>query len=104
MDSHNIYVYLAIISMAAATNLVRVLPSLLLKKPIKNTFIKSFLYYAPYVTLSVMAFPSILYSTGNFTASLIGFIFVAALCFTKAGMFVSTIGACIVVYLAQLVF
>ncbi len=104
MTDGNLYIYLSIISMAVATNLVRVLPSLLLKRPIRNTFIRSFLYYAPYVTLSVMAFPSILYSTGNFYGALTGFICVILLSFTKAGMFISTFGTCLIVYLAQLVF
>ena len=33
---------------------VRLLPMLLLRRNIKNRFIRSFLYYVPYVTLAVM--------------------------------------------------
>ena len=42
---------------------VRVLPLTLIRKPIKNRFIRSFLYYVPYVTLAVMTFPAIVRAT-----------------------------------------
>ena len=51
--------------MAAVTYLIRTLPLTLIRKEIKNTTIKSFLYYVPYVTLAVMTFPAILTATGN---------------------------------------
>lgn len=50
-------VYLYILVMAGVTYLIRLLPLTLIKKEIKNVYIKSFLYYVPYVTLSVMTFP-----------------------------------------------
>ena len=52
-------VYLYILVMAGVTYLIRLLPLTLIKKEIKNVYIKSFLYYVPYVTLSVMTFPAI---------------------------------------------
>jgi branched-subunit amino acid transport protein len=55
---NNVYIYILI--MAGVSFLIRVLPLTLIRKPIKNQFIKSFLYYVPYVTLSVMTFPAIL--------------------------------------------
>lgn len=48
-----IYILLGI----AVTNLIRMLPMALIKGPIKNRFVRSFLYYVPYVTLAVMTFP-----------------------------------------------
>ena len=54
----NIYVYLLI--MAAVTYLIRTLPLTLIRRPIQSRFLKSFLYYVPYVTLAVMTFPAIL--------------------------------------------
>ena len=42
---------------------VRVLPLTLIRKPIKNRFIRSFLYYVPYVTRAVMTFPAIVRAT-----------------------------------------
>ncbi|HAC03733.1 MAG TPA: branched-chain amino acid transporter, partial [Eubacterium sp.] len=44
---HNTYIYILI--MAAVTYLIRTLPLTLIRKEIKNTTIKSFLYYVPYV-------------------------------------------------------
>ena len=45
----NIYVYILV--MFVVTYLIPVLPLTLIRKPIKNRFIRSFLYYVPYVTL-----------------------------------------------------
>lgn len=54
----NINIYILI--MALTTFAVRFLPMFLLRTKIKSTFIRSFLYYVPYVTLSVMTFPAII--------------------------------------------
>ena len=62
----NIYLYIAV--MAGVSYLIRVLPLTLIRKPIKNQFIQSFLYYVPYVTFAVMTFPAIL-SASNSTVS-----------------------------------
>ena len=67
----NIYIYILI--MAGVTYLIRVLPLTLIRQEIKNQFIRSFLYYVPYVTLSVMTFPAILNATNSQVSSLSGF-------------------------------
>ena len=59
----NTYLYIAI--MAATTYAIRVLPLTLIRKPIRSTFLRSFLYYVPYVTLAVMTFPAILNTTNS---------------------------------------
>ena len=46
----NIYIYILI--MGAVSYAIRSIPMTLLRKPIKNRFVKSFLYYVPYVTLA----------------------------------------------------
>ena len=46
--------YLYLFVMAATTYLIRVLPLTLIRKPIQNPFLRSFLFYVPYVTLAVM--------------------------------------------------
>ena len=61
--SGNIYIYIAIV--AITSYLIRVLPLTLIRKPIKNRFIRSFLYYVPYVTLAVMTFPAIIDATAD---------------------------------------
>lgn len=58
-----IYLYIAV--MALTTYAIRVLPLTLIRKPIQSTFLRSFLYYVPYVTLSVMTFPAILDATSS---------------------------------------
>ena len=59
----NIYIYILV--MGAVSYLIRAIPLTLLRKPIKNLFIKSFLYYVPYVTLAVMTFPAIINATSS---------------------------------------
>ena len=45
---------MSLLVMAATIYLVRALPLTLLRKEINNSFIRSFLFYVPYVSLSVM--------------------------------------------------
>lgn len=59
----NNWIYIAI--MILTTLLLRVVPFFVIKKPIKSVFVESFLYYAPYVTLAVMTFPSIIDATSS---------------------------------------
>ena len=63
-------IYIAV--MAVVTYLIRVLPLTLIRREIHNVTIRSFLYYIPYVTLSVMTFPAILDSTGSQLSGLPG--------------------------------
>lgn len=56
-------VWIYILTMIVVSFLVRVLPLTLIRRQINNRFLKSFLYYVPYVTLSVMTFPAILHAT-----------------------------------------
>ncbi len=53
-------VYVYILVMAVTTYLIRVLPLVLFKKPIKSRFLRSFLYYIPVACLTAMTFPAIL--------------------------------------------
>ena len=59
--THNNYIYIAV--MALVSYAIRILPLTLIRKPIKNRFVQSFLYYVPYVTLSVMTFPAMVDAT-----------------------------------------
>ena len=58
-------IYLYILVCAAVSFLIRELPLTLIRKPIKSRFLRSFLYYVPYVTLAVMTFPAILTATDS---------------------------------------
>lgn len=100
MKANNIYIL--ILLMAGVTYLIRVIPLLVLRKPIKNRFFRSFLYYAPYVTLAVLTFPSILYSTGSFYSALAGTVVAIIASFFKLGLPVTAAAGCITALLFQL--
>ena len=59
--AHNVYIYLAV--MFGVVYAIRVLPLTIFRKKIENRFIRSFLYYVPYITLAVMTFPAIVEAT-----------------------------------------
>ncbi len=96
------YIYISILLMATVTYLIRVVPLLLLRKPIKNKFFRSFLYYAPYVTLAVLTFPSILYSTGSFASALAGTVVAVIASFFKLGLPITAAAGCVTALLFQL--
>ena len=60
---YNVWLYFLVA--AGTIYLIRVLPLTLIRKPINNRFIRSFLYYVPYATLAVMTFPAMVESTGS---------------------------------------
>ena len=97
---HNIYIYIAV--MAIVSFIIRALPITLIRKPIENRFIKSFLYYVPYVTLAVMTFPAIVEATNariaGFLALLVGII--AA--WFNASLFQVAVSCCAIVFLVEL--
>jgi len=99
--SYNVYIYILV--MATVTYLIRMVPLVLLRKNIENTFIRSFLFYVPYITLSVMTFPAILSATGSFWSALAGFSVALVLAFRGKSLLFVAFAACVVVYLAELV-
>jgi len=92
--SGNIYIYLLI--MAGVTFLIRVLPLTLIRKPIKNRFLRSFLYYVPYVTLAVMTVPSIIEATEKPLSGLLALIAGVVAAWFGAGLFPVAVICCIV--------
>lgn len=99
---NNIYIYILI--MALVTYLIRMLPLVLMRRPVKSRFVRSFLYYVPYVTLSVMTFPAILYATDSLALGAIGLIFALASAFLGASLTVTALISCLSVYLFSLIF
>ncbi len=98
--SNNIYVYIGI--MAAVTYAIRVLPLTLIRRKIKNTFLKSFLFYVPYVTLSVMTFPAIIEATQSPVAGAAALIIGIVLAFFGANLFIVAAACCTTVLLLEL--
>ncbi|MBP2638455.1 MAG: Branched-chain amino acid transport protein (AzlD) [Firmicutes bacterium] len=98
--SNNIYLYILV--MAVVTYLIRLIPLTLIRKEIKNTYVKSFLYYVPFVTLAVMTFPAILDATANHWAALGGFIVAVMLAYRGQSLFNVSVSACVSVFLIEL--
>ena len=98
--SGNIYIYIAV--MALVTYLIRLAPLTLIRKEITNRFIKSFLYYVPFVTLAVMTFPAIIHSTSNIWSGIAGFITAVLLAYFGQSLFKVSIAACLVVFITEL--
>ena len=88
--------------MAAVTYAIRVLPLTLIRRKIKNTFLKSFLFYVPYVTLSVMTFPAIIDATQSPVAGAAALIIGIVLAFFGANLFIVAAACCTTVLLLEL--
>ncbi len=99
---NNIYIYILV--MTVTVFLVRVLPLTLIRKPIRNKFIRDFLYYVPYVTLSVMTFPAIIDATDNPFAGLFALIIGIIAAYKNLGLFKVTVICCISVLLIEFLF
>lgn len=97
---HNIYISLLL--MFATIYAVRALPLTLVRREIKSPLIRSFLYYVPYVSLSVMTFPSILSATADVRSGFAGFMAAVVLAWVDGNLFRVSIGACAAVYLTEL--
>lgn len=98
--SGNVYIYILV--MAMVTYLVRMLPLTLIRRTIKSNFIRSFLHYVPYVTLSVMTFPAILSATSSPWSGLAGFIAALFLSYKGKGLILVSLAACAVVFVLEL--
>ena len=99
MTSNN-WVYIAV--MAAVSYAIRVLPLTLIRRPIKSRFLRSFLFYVPYVTLAVMTFPAIIQATDSMWAGLAALIAGIALAWFGGSLFQVAVAACAVVFVLEL--
>lgn len=97
---HNIYLYILI--MAIVTYLIRALPLTCIRKKITNVTLRSFLYYVPYVTLSIMTFPAILEATDNIWAGLAALVCGTILAYFGVGLFGVAISSCVLVFVLEL--
>lgn len=95
------YIYIGV--MALVTYLIRVLPLTLIRREIKNVTLRSFLYYVPYVTLSVMTFPAMMQSTGSEWSGLAAFLAAVALAWRGFSLFSVAVAACVLVFVIELV-
>ena len=96
----NPYVY--IIGMWFLTAIIRILPLLVLRRPIRNRFLRSFFHYVPYVTLAVMTFPAIVNATASPLAGAVALIAGIVLAWIGANMITVSAACCVVVLILEL--
>ena len=98
---HSIFIYVLIAALVSL--LIRALPTTLLRRQITSRFVRSFLYYVPYVTLSVMTFPAIMEATNNPIAGGIALIVGIAAAWMGLSLFPVSVICCVVVFLLELI-
>ena len=96
-----ILTYIAV--MALVTYLIRLLPLTLIRRRITHKYIRSFLYYVPYATLSAMTFPAILTSTRCWPSAIAGLVTALALGWRGKGLLTVALAACAAVYVVELI-
>lgn len=99
MLQSNVYIYILVLT--AVTYLIRLLPLTLIRKEIKNVFLRSFLYYVPYVTLAVMTFPAIVNATESPLAGALALAAGIIAAWLGAGLFPVSVLCCLVVFITE---
>ena len=97
------HLYAYIIVMAVVTYLIRVLPITLIRTHIQNKTIRSFLYYIPYVALGAMTVPAVFTATNSLISGVAGFVTALILALRKKSLIVVAAGACLAVFLVELI-
>ena len=95
----NIYVY--IFTMALTTDLIRVLPLTIFRKPIRSRFLRSFLHYVPYACLTAMTFPAILSSTASIISGAAALIVAILLAYRGKSLIVVAVSSSAAVLIAE---
>ena len=96
----NIYVYIAL--MAIVTYAIRVLPLTLIRKEIKNVYVRSFLYYVPYVTLAIMTFPAIIEATNSVWSGIAALVVGVILAYFGSSLLTVSVLSCATVFVLEL--
>ena len=97
----NAKIYLYILVCAGVSLLIRELPVTLIRRPIRNRFLRSFLYYVPYVTLAVMTFPAIIHVTSSPIAGLAALVLGIAAAWFGANLFQVAVSCCAIVLVLE---
>ena len=95
-------IWIAILVAAGVSLLVRALPLTLIRRPIRNRFIRSFLYYVPYATLAVMTFPAMIDTAAHPAAGIAALAAGTAAAWFGAGLFPVALITCATEFLAGL--
>ena len=87
----------------AVIYLIRVLPLTLIRRPIRSRFLRSFLYYVPYVTLAVMTFPAIVEATNVPLAGVAALVVGIAVSWFNGSLLTVAAACCAVVFMLELI-
>ena len=98
---HSTLSYLLV--MSAVTLAIRILPLTLIRRQVESPFLKSFLYYVPYVTLSVMTFPAMTEATQSPVSGYCALLAGLGLAWWGASLFKVAAACCAVVFLTEMV-
>ena len=101
MDNTKFLIYLVV--MAGVTYLVRMVPLVLVNKPIKNKYVLSFLYYVPYTVLSVMTIPACFYATDSYVSAIVGFVVAVIAGFLKRSLVQVAVFSSLAVLVVELI-
>ena len=93
----SIFTYLLV--MSAVTLAIRILPLTLIRGEVKSPFLKSFLYYVPYVTLAVMTFPDMVLTTPTPLPGVIALLAGIVASWFRLGLFPVAAICCVIAYL-----
>lgn len=99
--NRSIWIYLLV--MAAVSFIIRVLPVTLIRRQIKNHFIRSVLFYLPYATLAVMTFPAILSISENPLCGAAAFAASLVTAWLTKNLFLSAVLGCAAAFLSILI-
>lgn len=96
-------IWIAILVAAAVSYAIRVLPLTLIRRPIRSVFLRSFLYYVPYVTLAVMTFPAIIQATDKLAAGIAALLTGVVIAWRRGSLITVAAACCAVVFLLETV-
>ena len=95
-------IYLYVLAMALTTYLIRSLPLVLMKKPIRSRFLRSFLHYVPPACLTAMTVPAIFYATENRISGVVGLAVGIAMALWKKSLVVVAVTGCAAVFACEM--
>ena len=93
--------YLYILIAFGVIYAIRAIPLTLFRRPLRSRFLRSFLYYVPYVTLAVMTFPAIVQATDKLAAGVAALLVGAFIAWKKGSMVTVAAACCAVVFLME---
>lgn len=97
MEQHSTVIYILLTILV--TNLIRVTPMIFIKGQINNRFVRSFLYYVPYVTLAVMTFPDMVLTTPTPWPGVVALLAGIIVAWCRLGLFPVAVVCSLVTYL-----